>query len=1038
MKFFAWPAVLAAALFSGAVVIPFEPWSTDKTTQFALEATVTSSVGGEIELYYDSGEGFSHAASVRVPLVADTRPQVYRLRIPDGVYRQFRFDPNDRTAVVTIANVRVIGGTNRVIRAIDPSEFKAAHQISSLQATPEKVVVEVAPGADDPQLLLDFAPPLELRLPRSDKVKAFARSVLLPGFVVFGITLGMLALLAASTRARKMLAASSDWAHRHPGCAVAVMALLAVSASDYPIVFLGKSYVSPNLGALLLYETYPTVPGSANSNVAALNGADIAAAVWQHLPMSMVQHRALLQDGELPLWNRYNSCGTLLLGQGQSMFGDPLHSILLLADGAAWAWDLKYVIAKWIFATALGLTVLTITRHLPASLIVSLAAPFMGFFVYRFNHPAFVSFCYAPAVLYCWARIADAKPLRVAALWTALLILGNLALMNSGTVKEAYVLLVCMNFSGVCLLLGSPDSWPSRLLRLAMAVWAGVIFALLSAPVWLTFLDSLQIAYTSYDNPDAFQIQPSLLIGLFDEIFYRSLTDGKFVFNPSANFLVCGGVLYFLATLRCTSQRILSLGLSALVPLSVAFGFVPAGMITRLPFFGNIVHVDNSFSCALIVLLGILAGAGFKNAAERLGTDKGKADLLSAGLLLFALVFGFVAFRQAVHRQALGNTFSPIHSGREITVDPFTWYYLLAILLALISLATVARRALRRGQVTAPGGLLIILCTLVLLWRLGLHAEVLGPSFRPYVIQPTERADLHEITPSIKFVQKGQAREPSRVFGIASNLSPGWSATYGLESVNGPDGLINPFYRELTTLPNTGLEQFWGWRIYLRPDRVAQSQRFLDFLNVRYYLGSTHGVPPTANLLKLVKQADLNVYESASTWPRAFFTDRLSSYEKPEDLLKTILAEGSRPFASYLRKDPTSAMARAELPGLLEGREVVAAQDYSLSSNKTSFLIKVNRPGIIVLSEAYWPGESFAELNGKSVPVMRVNHIFQGVFVDTPGEYRVAFNYRPRRFSTSLLCCAIGVIFLFISLSFAWKIDRSCDLSTIGHCPDPV
>src|ERR1019366_855507 len=106
-----------------------------------------------------------------------------------------------------------------------------------------------------------------------------------------------------------------------------------------------------------------------------------------------VQHRALA-GGELPLWNRYNSCGSPLLGQGQSMFGDPLHLFVILADGASWAWDLKFLIAKWGFALALGLLVLAVTRHLPAALIVSAAAPFVGFFVYRINHPAFFSMCY--------------------------------------------------------------------------------------------------------------------------------------------------------------------------------------------------------------------------------------------------------------------------------------------------------------------------------------------------------------------------------------------------------------------------------------------------------------------------------------------------------------------------------------------------------------------------------------------------------------------------------------------------------------------
>jgi hypothetical protein len=631
-------------------------------------------------------------------------------------------------------------------------------------------------------------------------------------------------------------------------------------------------------------------------------------------------------------------------------------------------------------------------------------------------------------VLYCWARIAGTKHLRVAALGTALLLLGNIALMNSGTVKEAYVLLLCMNFSGVCLLLSAQDSWRSRLLRLAMAAWAGVVFILLTTPWWLTFLNTLQTAVSSYDRPMAFQIQPSLLIGLFDEIFYRSLTDGKFVFNPSSNFLILGGVLYFLATLRYADRVIFALAASALIPLSIAFGFIPSAIIAKIPFLGNIVHVDNTFSCALIILLGVLAGAGFKKAFERLGTNEGLYDLLPWGLMLWSLVFGFVAFRQTVHRQALGPTFSPINSGREMAVDSFTWFYLFSLLLALILLAFASRRALKRGYLTASNGLLIILCFLVLLWRFGLHTDLLGPSGGPYVITPSAREDLQAPSPSIQFLQEKQRHEASRSFGIGDTMAPGWSATYGIESVSGADGLLNPFYQELSTLPNTGLDLLWGWRLYLSPPNVSQ-RRFLDFLNVRYYVGANRTDPHLPDSLKLLNHADLDIYESTSVWPRAFFTDRLSSYDTPADLLSVILKEDGRPFAASLKTDPTSLKARFELPSNLEGRAVIAAQDYRLSSNQTSFSITATQPGVIVLSEAYWPGASSAEMNGMKVPILRINHAFQGVFVKAAGTYRIVFSYWPKQFSISLIVCMIGTLLLLISLSFAWKIDRTRVLS---------
>ena len=39
------------------------------------------------------------------------------------------------------------------------------------------------------------------------------------------------------------------------------MAAAAVVLGSCPVVFLGKNYVSPNHGTLLLYDNYPTLPG---------------------------------------------------------------------------------------------------------------------------------------------------------------------------------------------------------------------------------------------------------------------------------------------------------------------------------------------------------------------------------------------------------------------------------------------------------------------------------------------------------------------------------------------------------------------------------------------------------------------------------------------------------------------------------------------------------------------------------------------------------------------------------------------------------
>ncbi len=55
--------------------------------------------------------------------------------------------------------------------------------------------------------------------------------------------------------------------------------------------------------------------------------------MWYAMPTAFIESRSLLEHGELPLWNRYGQAGETLIGQATSMFGDPLHFIVLLGQG---------------------------------------------------------------------------------------------------------------------------------------------------------------------------------------------------------------------------------------------------------------------------------------------------------------------------------------------------------------------------------------------------------------------------------------------------------------------------------------------------------------------------------------------------------------------------------------------------------------------------------------------------------------------------------------------------------------------------------
>ncbi|MBI5771396.1 MAG: hypothetical protein HZA93_26720 [Verrucomicrobia bacterium] len=1018
MRFFTFPALLAAALVSAVVALPFLPIAKTQTDFFAFEVRMTSKVTGVVKIYFDAGAGFSETATSQSSAVAG-QTATHRLALPAGSYRAIRFDPIDREGTVTVESLRIVSRRGRVVRDLRFAEFAPANQIQSLREMGGKLEIASTPGANDPHVVATFNPPLAVRAGNRELLGGLAP-------ITLGIFAGLAALLLALDRLpalRAALAATASSLLACPGRAVAVVAALAVVASTYPVIFLGKSHVSPNLGTILLYDAFPTLPGYKDPAMADVKGSDIGAVMWSHIPLSHIQRRALGQ-GELPLWNRYNSTGTPALGQGQSMFGDPLHFLVIAANGTAWAWDLKYLIAKWLFATGLGLLVFAIARHVPSALIIAAAAPFVGFFYYRLNHPAFFSLCYAPWALYAWVRVAQAADRRSVALWAAALMVANLALMNSGTAKEAYMLLLTMNFSGFCVLLASDAPWRARLAKAAALAWAGGLFVLLTAPIWATFLNTLKSSYTGYNAASAFQIQPSLLLGAFDEIFYRPVMTEERTFNPSVNFVILLGLLYLLATLRhhFANRAALALAVSALVPLALAFGLVPAAWIVQLPFLSNVAHVDNTFTCALIVLWSVLAGVGFAHAARRLGTPEARGDLIAAGLLLFALVFAWVAFRQTVHRQIFGagSAFTTLNPGQVMPVSPFVWGDLAVLLVAAIFTAWAVRRALVRQSLSPALGLLLALAALTMIWRTGLHAESVG--FSNYVHHPKPRVDFHAKSPAVEWLRTAQEREPGRGFGLRGNFFAGWTAVYGLETVHGPDALVNPWLRELVSA--SGIERLWDWRLYVEPTNVSAARPFLDALNVRWYLDLASDQGLLGRQLRLLKVADLDIYESPTAWPRAFFTNRLDVYDQPAELVAKIKTADGKPFAAAQRTDFASQPALAPVPRGFADRTVVGATNYRLTENTTSFTVRTTGPGVIVLGEAWWPGDFRAELNGRKVPLVRVNHAFKGVVVDSAGDNHVTIRCVPKNWPRHLALAGLGALLLAGSLWLALRPAR--------------
>jgi hypothetical protein len=963
---------------------------------------------GVARLYYSVPFESGTTESTTLPIKGGNLDVDYKFPLPEGRYLNVLFDPINRAdSLVTISHARVIDRSGNLIRSIMPERFKMLQEIERLEINGSNVAVMTGAAADQPALILDLGPPLILKNYAGPSYRTVSRRFA----IAFGPSLVLLLLLLPVLSPKikapvlRLSRRALSWARVSPSRVIFLTAVAAVTLSCYPIVFFGKSCLSPNNNShsCLLYGEMPTVPDSKEAAVDDAKGSDLGAALWYSWPASVIARQALFKDLEIPLWNRYDSCGLPFLGQGQSMFGDPLNLLVVFAKGSAGWWDLKYLLAKLIFVASLGLSVFLLTKHLPAAVVITGTSAFIGFFSYRYSHPAFFSVCYAPLILLAWFKLIEAPEGRPRLPWFLLMAMANWMMASSGTVKEAYILLLAMNLCGLLTLLLS-STVASKATKVYEALVVQALFVLISTPLWLTFVDTLRNSWTVYDAGAVSQMRPGLLVGLFDDIFYRHLSPDAPHVLPSGNFLVMTAVLWLCASPSRNDPRKFARGSSAVCLLALAFifGIIPASLILQIPYLGRIYHIDNIFSCVAIVCLLLLAGFGIKAFCMDYESPHSRRTYLRVVVAVAGLLCLYLA----------------IGAGAVAADSRFFWGYSLVLFLCVVASPWLGWRLMATGRKRFV--VCAVIVVVLLHWRHGMH---LVTPFDTYVINPHQRSNLFADTSGVVRLLKNRAFEPFRSVGLKYNFFPGYGSVLGLEQIDGADPLLNKHYKTLIDASGIKLPFASTKEGELGKD-VAEHLPLLDMLNVRYVLGYADGADEITSGLKKIGSFDLDVYESAKVWPRAFFTDRLVTYDAETDFVQLLKQGDGRPFAAVPKielQEVTELRSLSREPWPVPARQIVPASDYALTTNTTSFKVEAPGPGIVVLTEPYIEGEFRLRVNGQPANYFRINSAFRGVFMPAAGEYQFSYSYWPRHFTISLLASGIGLVSFLLWMATAFR-----------------
>ena len=783
---------------------------------------------------------------------------------------------------------------------------------------------------------------------------------------------------------------------RHWGNSIFTMmlaALVAVIMSCYPIIFCGKSFVSPASVSALVYSWWPPMPGMGNEKQFNQHGSDTGATMWAMAPWAKAESESILDHGELPLWNRYSHAGETLIGQGISQLGDPLHWMVILARGEAFAWDMKYILAKFLFCVGFGLLVNRLIASRGLAILYSVLAAWSGAFFYTFSHPSFFVFSYTPWMLLSAINMLLSTP-RKAALWGCLWLLANVACFNAGMLSVAVILIGALNLAALAYAFGYSKKRKESILRLAVGV---TLFFGWTAPFWISFIVTEKDAFSLHTEVKVDQLPLHSAAGAFDDIFYRIASDGNGVSPaPGASMLIFVG--FFLALLNWKKIRndfFYWVNTAAIVLWGgFVFGWVPASIVELIPFLNRVGHIATDFSYLLVFHLTLHSAYGFyaisKNTAVRW-------NIIQFSFMIVVMLAGMFF----------------ITRGQSVNHAPRIYLFVAAACAVAAPLVFAILKSLNREKSHA-GWIAIILLGFVPCLRHGLYTF----GDETLLMKPGKRESLDFPSESIRRIKQSE-HEPFRVTGLQSSLIGNYSAMYQLEDIRTCSPLINkPLVDLVRGFPGVDIVA-WGWVVgYTNP---VLANPLFNLLNVKYLLAHPQTQIQGDIGFDEYDRSDFLVIKNSEAWPRAFYTNCIFETVSLDDFKNCLIANPNVPFAAFSDRD-LAKEPKIKQSANVQSPSVVAASDYTLGPNSTKFSVKAPSAGAIALMEAN-AGDFHATINGEKAQVYTVNHAFKAVYVDGPGQYTVEFRYLPSHWKIAqFLFCVAALTTLGIALFVFYKI----------------
>jgi hypothetical protein len=677
------------------------------------------------------------------------------------------------------------------------------------------------------------------------------------------------------------------------------------------------------------------------------------------------------------------------------MIGDPLQLIVIIGRGSAVAWDVKFLVAKFLFCAGFGWLILRLSGSRPLSLVYSALAAYCGAYFYINSHPAFFVFTYAPWILLSAVELLGLQTGRHLR-WGLVWLLANFACFNAGHVELAVVLIGGLNLAAVAWALTGAVSPARMLCRMGIGT---LLFLGLTAPVWMSFLAALDGSYTAHTKVEVRQLALTSLPGVFDDLFYLLLRpdDSLAALAPGTSLLILAGCSFSALRWRQIKGEPFFWVNSGAVVLwgGCVFGWVPSSLIAAIPLLNRVGHNDVDFSYLLIIHLTIQSAYGFKCLARMDNLRRAAGD--------FACIVGI-----------FGGIFVLYFLGYPHRPVPWD-YFLCAVAGAIGAPLLFVFLQSRRQQTLMIGWAGILILGFIPNFRFGLYDR----GSDALLMLPGPRVVLNSSSKAIDMI-KADKSKPFRIVGLQLCLMGDYSAVYGLEDIRSCAPLSNAEFINLVTgFP--GVEFTRDWMIQI-VDPI-RAQPLLNMLNVKYLLA-----PPIVEINGPIDfrfldrrgfdPRDFGILENLEVWPRAFFANQVVSIDSNEEFIKHLSENSRRPFVALTGEEIKRQSGLQQLESTNQA-VIWSAVNYRLLPNSTEFDVHAPSAGVVCLTEGQ-AKDFTAMANNESKDVLTVNRAFKAIYIDKPGDYHIVFTYRPRhwRVAGSLFCLSFGSVLALAMADF--------------------